>query len=244
MPDDPTINSQDTPSPEAEQSSEEKKVTQRTFTEEEHFKAISDERAKTGRLKSQLETVTKERDVFKSQVGEATKAAEEAKTALEETNKEIASLEEDYRLAIADNADAAEINKIKKDLKAANTALVARQKALDSERETWAGTVAEAQAIQFEADVFEVAEGYKDGDSEQLKRICKKADKKKRDEMEEMADILWERIPSKENNEKSSLRLDSGATAGGGKDWSKVHGSDMVAQGLLEDKKRGPKHHK
>ena len=69
-----TPQTQDTPLVEPEQSSVDKKVAQKvkTYSEAEHLKAVSDEKAVSGRFKTQLEAITKERDTFKSQIAEAT----------------------------------------------------------------------------------------------------------------------------------------------------------------------------
>jgi len=160
---------------------------ERTYTAEEYLKAVSDERANAGRLKAQVESLTKERDTFKSQAGEAT-------ASLEETAGRIADLEKDLEIAIGDNTDLAEIQKIKKDLRAAKakfeTESKAETEALRQERETWAATVSEVQALKFEVDVFEIAEEYEGADSERLKAVCEKTGKHTREEIQGMRVLI------------------------------------------------------
>ncbi len=199
--------------PVAGQSHEKKEVTPRTFTEEEYRNAISNEKASAGRLKSQLEVVSKERDTYKTKVDEVT-------ALVEETTSQIADLEEDYKLAISDNLDASEINKIKKDLRTEKAKLLAeisaKNKALDSEREQWAGMVAEAQAAHFEVDTFEIAEDYEGGDWNRLKALCEKANVKKREDIIGLADVLWTKKGKGKDADGKPFIPDSGVTNGGG----------------------------
>jgi len=214
------------------QSSDAPKVTPKlkTYSEAEHLKAVSDERTVSGRLKTQLEKATKERDTFKSQVDQLIAGAEKATAANEETKATIAQLEEDLETLGDGNLDAAEVLKIKKELRAEKAKLVQEfkvkeeanallEKTLEKEREEWAGTVAETQAAKFEVDVFEVAEDYvdeagKDIKPEKLKSLCEKAGKNKREEIIELADVLWSKKAEPTNNEPALIE-DSGVTNGG-----------------------------
>jgi len=175
-----------------------------SITLEEHRKAIEDAIAQYGdRIKKEkIDPIAKERDSFKTQVEQFKSQAEEATITLKETESRISDLESDLEVATEGNADFAEIQKIKKDLRAererarqeartekeANAEL---KKTLEAEREEWAGTVAEAQAAKFEVDVFEIAEEYEGGDSERLKALCEKAGQKKREDIQAIADLIW-----------------------------------------------------
>lgn len=210
---DPTTTQSQGTLPATGQSREKTVVTPRTFTEEEYLKAVSDRKANEGRLKVQLDAVTKERDNYKAEVEKAT-------TQVEETKAEIADLQKDYELAIADNADVAEINKIKKDLRTEkaklNLEVAAKQKALDSEREQWAGTVAETLAARFEVDTFEIAENYEGGDWNRLKALCEKANVKEKEDIIGLADVLWTKKGKSKDSEGNPFIPDSGVTNGGG----------------------------
>jgi septal ring factor EnvC (AmiA/AmiB activator) len=200
----------------------EKPVAPKMYSEEEFLKAVksaNDEKANSGRLKKQVDDLTKERDTFK-------KEAEETKSTVEETRTKLTELEDDLTTLADENASAADIAKMKKriqateeqlrkDLKAAKDAAEAEKEAARKDREEWAVTVSEAQAMKFEADVFEVAEEYDGGDSERLKTVCEKANIRKREDIEGLADVLWKK-KAKETKEEPNLLNDSGATNGGG----------------------------
>ena len=214
--------SQDTPLVKG-QSSDEKKVAPKTYSEAEHLKAVSDEKTVSGRLKTQLADITKERDTLKAQAAEAT-------SAVEQTNAKLAELESDLETLTDENASAAEIAKIKKrlvateeqlkkDFKTKQDALDELKRTTESERETFAATVAEAQAMRFHADVFEVAEEYEGGNSERLTAICDTIREStgktmSREGIKKVADTLWTKKASAEGNEPAILN-DSGVTSGG-----------------------------
>jgi len=242
--------SQDTPLVEPGQSSGEKQVTpkkEKTYSETEYLKAVSDERTISGRLKTQLEAATKERDTFKSQ-------AEEATAATEETKATIAELEADLETLGEDNLDAAEVLKIKKEIraekvklaqeaKAEKEAIAELKKTLEKEREEWAGTVAEAQAAKFEVDVFELAEEYEGNKVyDQLKNICEtivEATGKTmtKEAIQKVADRNWSKKAPPD--EEPAIIEDSGATSGGG-GWNPDEHtpSENIQHGLDKLKKK------
>lgn len=208
------------PPPKEGQSSE-NKVTPKTYSEADYLKAVSDERTVSGRLKADLEKVSKERDTFKTEAEQAKAAVEEATSTLEETKGRIAELETDLETAIGDNLDLAEIQKIKRELRAEKTklsqeaqaekdSLAELKKTLEKEREEWAGTVAEAQASKFEVDVFEVAEEY-GGDAVKLKAACERAEIKSRDKIQGLAEVFWTK---KTEPKGPDFISDSGVTNG------------------------------
>ena len=241
--------SQDAP-PEVGQSSEEE-VTPKTYSEAEYLKAVSDEKTISGRLKTDLGEAVKERNDFKSQVEQSKAQIEEATITLKETEDRISNLETDIETATEGNADLIDIQKIKKELrderkkarqevrteKEANAEL---KKTLEGEREQWAGTVAEAQAANFEVDVFEIAEQYvdaagKDVKSERLKSLCEKAGQKKREDIQALADVLW----TKKGGKKEPVLVgDSGVTTGVGTDTSNLSPREKIDAGIAKLKKK------
>jgi len=244
-----TPQTQDTPLVEPEQSSVDKKVAPKvkTYSEAEHLKAVSDEKAVSGRFKTQLEAITKERDTFKSQIAEAT-------ANLEDTKGKLAELEEELETLADGNAPVAEIAKIRRRIEATEAQLrkdwQAKQNVLDEltktaqgEREQFAGTVAEAQAMQFHADVFEVAEEYEGGDSERLTALCetiREATGKpiSRESIQRVAGTLWSKKGTAEDNEPDLL-VDSGVTSGGGGfNFKEATPKAKVMEGLKRDSKK------
>ena len=235
--------SQDTP-PVAGQPSADKKPTLKTILEADHIKAISDERAISGRLKSQLEAVTKERDILKTQTEETT-------TAVEETRTKIAELESDLETLSEENASTAEINKIKKrlaetetqlrrDLKAKQDAADAEKEAARTERQEHAGEVSEARALKLVQSVIEVAEEFEDGNAEKLKSLCEdriEASGKpmSRDDVEKLASKLWNKKIKPEDKEPALIN-DSGMTSGGGLDLSKLSARELFVLGQKKKK--------
>ena len=200
--------------------------TVKTYSEAEYLKAVSDERTISGRLKAEKEAITKERDTFKSQAEQAAKDKTEATETLEATKQSVADLEADLEQAMDSNPDAAEVQKIKKelrvekaklqaDLKAEKEAATAEKEAARKDREEWAATVSEAQAMKFEVDVFEVAEEYEGGDPERLKKLAEAAGKSKRDEIQGLAEVIWSKKAGEDKANEANLITDSGTTNGG-----------------------------
>ena len=235
--------SQGTPLVEPGQTSVDKKVTPKMIPEADYLKAVSDEKTVSGRLKTQLEVVTKERDTFKKQVEEATAASEETKAT-------IADLETDLEALGEGNLDAAEVITLKKKLreeiraekaklaqevKTEKDALAELKKTATAEREQWANTVSEAQAMKFEADVFEVAEEYEGGNPERLKLLAEKAGKTKHEDIQGLADVLWTKKAKPEGSEPAIIE-DSGVTSGGGVDLSKLSGRELLILGQKKKK--------
>jgi len=202
-----------------------------TITLEEHRKGIEDAVAQYGdKVKQEkIDPIAKERDGFKSQVEQFKSDAEEATTAREESEKRISELETDLEIATESEPDFAEIQKIKRELRAekekarqearAEKQAIAEEKRLGrEEREANAELVANAIASKFEVDVFEISEEYvdasgKDITKERLKALCEKAGQTKREDIQALADVLW----AKKGKEKvPALVGDSGVTSGGG----------------------------
>jgi len=183
--------------------------TPKHYTEEEYRKGLEDAIAQYGdRIKREkIDPIVIERDTFKSQVDQLTADVEDAHKAREDSENRIDELESDLATATEDNLDQKEIQAIKKSLreerkKAREEASNGRKanaelkRALEADREKWAGTVAEAQSAKFEVDVFEIAEGYVDAagkpiESSRLKSLCEKAGQMKRSDIQEIADTLW-----------------------------------------------------
>ncbi len=95
------------------QSSE--KVTpkkEKTYSETEYLKAVSDEKTISGRLKTQLDETVKEKDSLKSQAKEATDT-------LEETRQHISNLESDIDAFEENETDPNKLSKLRKELKEA-----------------------------------------------------------------------------------------------------------------------------
>ncbi len=222
---------QNTPPPATGPSSEKGVVAPKIITEEEFTEKVLNVHAENGRLKKELVKVTKERDDLRSQADRLSQEVKDATQNLTETKGRIEDLEADLTQAIEGNADLTEINKIKRslrdakvqaetDLKAKRDAIEAEKKALTAEREQWATTVAEAQAMKFEVDVFEVAEEHEGLTSERLKALCEKTGKTTRAEIEDLADTLW--VKKEGTTLKTSLKGDSGITTGGGVNWASL----------------------
>jgi chromosome segregation ATPase len=203
-----------------------------TITRAEAQKLVSDALADAGRKhKAELEPIIKERDTFKSQAEQAQKAADLATSNLNETQENIASLEEDLKTLSETNPDSAEIVKIKKELRAEKSklnqevqkekdALADLRKTLNSEREQFAGVVSEAQALRLAVDTFEVAEDFEGGDSERLKVLCEdriEATGKpmSREDVEKLAGKLWSKKTAQPKKVEPALLNDSGVTNGG-----------------------------
>jgi len=199
-------------------------TTPQTITLEEHRKGIEDAIAQYGDKvkREKIDPIATERDTFKNQVEQFKSDAEDATTTREESEKRISELETDLETATEDNVDLKEIQRIKKELRterdtARQERITERQanadlkRTLEAEREQWAGTVAEAQAAKFEVDVFEIAEEYEGGTSERLKALCERAGQKKKEDIRELADVLWAK-----KDKASVLVGDSGVTSGGG----------------------------
>ena len=210
------LQSQDEPL-EAGQTSDDKQVTPKTYSETEYLKAVSDEKTISGRLKA-------ERDTFKSQAEQAVKDAKEAVDAHEETKGRIADLETDLEQAIGEDADLLDIKKIKVELRAerdkarqeAKTereAVAELRRTAETEREEWAGTVAEAQVFKFDSEVANLVDEY-EGDVTanftKLKTACDKAGIKTK----EGAEAIAETFLTKKAQEPDLLD-DSGVTSGG-----------------------------
>lgn len=190
------------------------------ITLKEHEKGIEDAIAQYGdRVKQEkIDPITKERDTFKAQ-------AEEATTTLEETKGRITDLEADLEQAIGEDVDQLDIQKIKKDLrterenakkeaKAERDAISELRKTLESEREEWAGTVAEAQTFKFDGELARLVDDY-DGDVTanftKLKTACDKAGVKTKEGAEAIAEtFLTKKV------EEPELLDDPGVTSGGG----------------------------
>lgn len=217
--------------------------TPRTYTETELQKVISDRLTEQGRThKAALETVTKERDGLKTQVETLTKTANDATTAKEETKATIAVLEADLDQALQGAPDAAEIAKLKRELRAEkaklNTetqaekdAIAAAKKALEAEKAEWGQTVEETRAMKLEKDVREVAEGYEGGDAGKLKTACEKAGLKSREQIEAIAGSFWTK------KGEQTIVPDSGLTTGVGVDTSKLSPSQKIAYAMAHPKK-------
>jgi len=216
--------SQDTPLEKPGQTSADTKSAPKTISEEAFLKAISDERAASGRLKAQVDNLTKERDTLKNQLTEAT-------TDVEVTKERLTTLESDLETLADENAPAAEIAKmrrrveateaqLKKDIRAKQDALDELTRTAQSEREQFAETVAEAQAIRFHADVFEVAEEYGGGKVyDQLKSLCDTIVETTgktipKESIQNIAGRHWEKKGKAEDSEPDLL-VDSGVTTGG-----------------------------
>jgi len=202
----------------------------KTYTEAEHKKAIEDAIAQYGdKIKREkLDPITRERDEYKTK---AESAVNETTKKLEKTEKRIAELEADLETAIGDNADLADIQKIKRKLRDAEEqlekdytdkakALEDKEKELNLKHEQFDALVTEAQAARFEVDVFEISEEYVDDTgkqvpSERLKALCEKAGKRTRDEIVELAEVLWTKKVEKKP-EAEPIETDSGVGSGGG----------------------------
>jgi len=63
-------------------------------------------------------------------------------------------------------------------------------------------------------DVFEVAEDFEGGDADRLKALCEKAGKTKRNEIEELASVLWAKKVAEKKDEEPEVKPDSGVTKG------------------------------
>ena len=239
---------QDTP-PGTGQSSEEKAVIPETYSKAEYLKAISEKEAALGRLKS----ANQERDTLKSQVEQLSNQVEEASSAVEETKAKITQLEEDIETLGDENAPAAEIAKIrkrlasteeqlKKDWKSKQDATNAVKKALDQEREQWAGTVSEYQQGRQEIDAYEAAEEY-DGDvfenKDRIKAVCDAiVEETGKPVSKETIKSIAARILTKKTvpAEEPPMIGDSGMTRGGGEDWHNLSAEEKIRQGLKEKK--------
>ena len=199
--------------------------TPKTYTEAEHKKGISDALAEVGRKhKTEIEPIIRERDTFKSQAEQANNAVKEATATAEMTQSKLTELEGDLETLSDENATAAELAKIRKridateiqlrkDLKVKQDSLDELTKSATKEREQWASTVAEYQAAQFEVDLFEVAETFEGGDAQRLKTLCEKTGKKSREDITDLASVLWTK---KAENKEPALINDSSVTNGGG----------------------------
>jgi chromosome segregation ATPase len=203
-----------------------------TYTEEQLKKAVSDALAEVGRKhKAEIEPIKAERDTFKNKVSELQNQYDDTTESLEKTRKEIKELETDFEKLSDDNPDAGELKKLRKEIKAAREqeeqeiksqkkALKELEDKLKSEREEWAGTVAEAQAAKFEVDVFEISEEYADDTGKplstaKLKAACEKAGIKKREDIEGLASIFFTKKDSKPTEEtKTEMKTDSGVGGG------------------------------
>ena len=204
-------------------------TTTQNYTEEQYRKGIEDAIAQYGdRVKREkIDPIATERDTFKTQVEQLRFDAEEATTSREDSEKRISELETDLETTTESEPDLKEIQRIKKELRTEReTARQERRterqanadvkKALEADREKWAGTVAEAQGAKFEVDVFEISEEYvdaagKDIKPERLKALCEKAGQKKKEDIQALADVLWVK-----KDKAPVLVGDSGVTSGGG----------------------------
>jgi len=214
-------------SQESEESNSEKP---KTYTESEHKKAIEDAISLYGAKihQEKIAPIVKERDDFKLEANKAKKQLRDATEEVTEATERLAELESDLEVLKDENADIAEISKIRKRIADQETKLRKKlrdkedavdelQEKLERERNEWAETVAEAQTAKFEVDVFEVSEEYvdeagKDITPERLKKLCEKAGVKKREDIQGLADVLW----SKKGKEKAPvLEPDSAVSSGG-----------------------------
>ncbi len=231
------------------ESSEKMESAPRTFTEEEHLKAVSDERAAAGRLKADLEKAVKERDSLKARLAEVSAEVEGARAAQTETEAKIEVLQAELVTLADENATASEIAKIRKrlgdaelqlrkDIKASKDAVAAEKEALRQEREKWATTVSEAQAMRFEVDLFEIAEEHEGGDSARLKMLAEKAGKTKREDIEEIADILWAKKGQAVTEKRPLIVADSGVSNGGGVNYDTLNPRQKIEWGLQQAHKQ------
>ncbi len=210
--------SQDTP-PEVGQPPE-KKVTpknEKTISEADYQKAVSDEKTISGRLRADLASLTTERDTLKRETQEAT-------ATLEETRQHISNLESDIEAFEVDEADPNKLSRLRKELRVAKStvnlevkdekdAIAELRRTLEAEREEWAGTVAEAQTYKFDGELANLVDEY-EGDVTanftKLKTACDKAGVKTK----EGADAIAETFLTKKG-EEPDFHGDSGVNSGG-----------------------------
>ena len=215
------------------------KVAPKTRTEAEYLKAVSDEKTISGRLKTQLETVTKEAE-------QAKKDAQEATSTLEETRKQISDLESDIDVLEESEADPNKLSRLRKELRDAKgkvsqevkgerDAIDELKKALEAERLEWAGTVVEAQAFKFDSDLAKVVDEY-DGDVTanftRLKTACDKAGIKTKEGAEAIAETFLTK-----KTEEPDLLNDTGVTSGGSEDLNNLSSRELLAR-AYKTKKR------
>ena len=201
-----------------------------TYTQEQLDKIVEATiRERHAKLDKQIDSLTKERDGIKVQLE---KAVSEATAIKEETQGKIAELESDLEEAVKGDADAADVQKLKKalrdeksqlakDAKVEKEAIAAEKEALTKEREEWAETVTKAQETVFEQDVIDIAGEYAGDDikksieySDTLKTLCDKAGIKTKEGAKEMAEVLWKK--SEEKSKEEPMVADSGVSKGGG----------------------------
>ena len=226
-----TPQSQDIPLEKPGQSSE--KVTpkeKKTYSEAEFTEKVLNVHSENGRLKKDLEALTKERNDLKSQVKEATNAKEE-------TLAKVAELEADLEESIGEDTDLRDIQKIKKELRAERDklrqevkeekdAVAELRKTTEAERDEWAGTVAEAQTFKFDSELAKLVDEY-DGDVTanftKLKTVCEKAGIKTKEGAEALAETFLTK-----KYEETDLLDDSGVSSGGGEDLNNLSSRELL----------------
>lgn len=235
------------------QTSEDTKAKVKMIPEADHLKALSDVKAESGRIKAQVETLTKERDTFKAQAEQAVKDAADN---VKEAEERIAELEDD--IANSGNLEAGELSKLQKELrqakrdakkaaqdevKAEKDAAIAEKAEARKEREQFAGTVAEYQSAKYETDTYEVAEEY-EGDvwenREKIKAICdaiieETGKSMARESIEKQAAKILKKL---ETPRTTAVEGDSGVNNGGGFDWRNMSSDDKIKIGLEKAKRK------
>ena len=224
--------------------SSENKVTPKTYSEADYLKAVSDERAISGRFKSDLEKVSKERDTFKSEAAQTKAAVEEATSTLEETKGRIAELEADLETALEGNPTMAEVQRIKRELKTETDKAIqqakVKEKAADelikvttAERESNAADVAEAREMKAWRFAVEVAEEYEGGDHQKLKAKMDEKNLTTKEDAEWLAGILWTK---KTEPKGPGFISDSGVTNGSSEDLNSLSTKELLRKAYAKRK--------
>ena len=223
--------------PEKGQSSEEGKNPSQSYNQEQVDALLRERHSKldneVASLKKQIDSIGKERDTFKSQLAEAQSAHAKA-------TELVKDLEKDLETAVAEDADQADILKLKRELRTAVAAeretLGRERKAFEDERkahntewESKAEKIKQAEETEWEMTVFDVAKTV-EGDAPTLRTAADELGITSKEALEKLAKRLF---PPKPLVDGEPASLDGR----GGTDFSHMTPEEKISYGLAHPKK-------
>jgi hypothetical protein len=193
----------------------------RTYTEEEHRKAVSDSLAKAGRDAKAIEAREAKLKDIETREARLKTAEAEAKKKAEES--EYAAVKDD-----PEKLTAYELHK--KAREEAEAVRLDREK-LEAERQAFQAKLTRAEELERAAEIALITQKYSDGDPDKLANLCERLNLTSKEQIEAAAEIIFTQNPGE------AFKPDSGVTKGGALDYSRMKPEDKFRLGLEAERK-------
>ncbi len=202
-------------------------VTPKTYSESDYQKAVHEARTSTGRWKR----TEVERDNFKAEL-------ETQKKAL----AEILKRQDDAELErVRDDPDQLQILQDKRRAREEREAVKREREAFETERLQHAERLAKAEVAERNDTINKIVSEYQYSDRATLEKLVSKAKATSEEDIRDLADTIWQKNepgndqhPSSE--EKTTLKVDSGRTAGGGDNLEGKTSKELISKAYSKKK--------